>query len=78
MSRLVGVLYRKGQILDKIQDCVDYVSANCFYCNKCWHCFVTKKLQKEASKKNLKSSEKQWWSIECKTGANPEPYLVSH
>ena len=56
MAKLVGALNRKEEILNKIQDCVDYVSANCFYCNNCWHCLVTKKFQKEASKKKLKTS----------------------
>ena len=61
---LAGIIYRKEEIIKIIQDCVDYVCEHCFYCNSCWKCMVTKKLQKEASEKNLKSSEKKWWSIE--------------
>ena len=78
MAKLVGVLYRKEELLEKIQDCVEYVSANCFYCNNCWNCLVTKKFRKDASEKKLKTSDKQWWSIEWKTGENPTPFLVSH
>ena len=80
MAKLVGIIYSKESILEKNQDCVNHVSANCFYCNKCWNCLVTKKLQKEASKKKLKPSSIKWWSICCKTGKKGEniPYLVSH
>ena len=63
MAKLVGIIYSKESILEKIQDCVNHVSANCFYYNKCWNCLVTKKLQKEASKKELKTSSIKWWSI---------------
>ena len=78
MAKVVGIIYKKEEILSKIQDCVNFVSANCFYCNDCWQCHVTKDLQKEASKKKLKTSDKKWWSIEWKTGKNPTPFLASH
>ena len=32
MAKLVGILYSKETILEQIQDCVNSVSANCFYC----------------------------------------------
>ena len=55
---LAGIIYRKEEIIKTIQSCVEYVSENCFYCNNCWKCLVAKKLQKEASEKNLKNFEK--------------------
>ena len=45
---LVGVIYRKEEMLEIIQDCVEYVCKHCFYCNNSWECMVTKKLQQEA------------------------------
>ena len=75
---LAGIIYRKEEIIGIIQDCVDFVSTHCFYCNSCWECLVAKKLQKEASEKNLKNTEKKWWSIEFILRKDPIPYLVSH
>ena len=68
MTKLVGIIYSKESILEKNQDCVNHVSANYFYCNKCWNCLVTKKFQREANKKKLKTSSITWWSICWKTG----------
>ena len=62
-AKLYYMIERKQYVIKQIQDCVDYVTANCFYCNKCWYCLVTKKLEKEADKKKLKSSDVEWWSI---------------
>ena len=80
MTKSVGIIYSKESVLEQIQDCVDKVTTNCFYCNQCWNCTVTKKPQKEASKKKLKTRSIKWWSICWKTGkkGNPIPYLVSH
>ena len=75
---LVGVIYRKEKMLSIIWDCVEYVCEHCFYCTNCWECMVTKKLQKEASEKNLKNSDKMWWSVKFIPGKDPFPYLVSH
>ena len=69
-SMIIG----KEYVLKEIQACVDYVCANCFFCDNCWKCLVTKKLQKEAAKKKLKSSEVGWWSINWvkdKSGNSP-------
>ena len=78
MAQIVGVTYSKEEILNRIQDCVNFVSASCFYCNNCWQCHVTKELQREASKKKLKNTDQKWWSIAWKAGKNPTPFLVSH
>ena len=55
MAKLYYMIERREEVLKQIQRCVDYVGANCFYCNNCWNCLVTKKLQNEASKKGIKS-----------------------
>ena len=80
MAKLVGFIENKESILKQIQDCVDYVATNCLYCNECWNCLVTKKLQKEASEKKLKTSSIKCRSICWKTGKKGKtiPYLVSH
>ena len=69
---LYYVIEKREEILKKIEECVDYVGANCFYYNKCWQCRVTKILQREASKKGMKTCKKgmkifnsdiKWWPI---------------
>ena len=79
---LYYVIEKREEILKKIEECVDFVGDNCFYCNKCWHCRVTKMLQREASKKGLKSfnSDIKWWSIDWYKGKNGEnlPKLNCH
>ena len=78
--KLYYMIERREDILKQVKGCVDYVAANCFYCKNCWYCLVTKKLQKEADKKGLKTSDIQWWSIKWSTDkkGNNIPQLVSH
>ena len=66
MAKLVGFIENKESILYQ-------------YCNECWNCLVTKKLQKEASEKKLKTSSIKGRSISWKTGKKGKtiPYLVS-
>ena len=74
------MIEKKEYVLKHIQNCIDYVAANCFYCNNCWYCLVTKKLQKESDKENLKKTDIEWWSIKWTTDkkGNNIPRLVSH
>ena len=55
MISLWCIIERREEVLKQIERCIDYVGANCFYCNKCWYCHVTKTLQREASKKGIKT-----------------------
>ena len=63
---LYCIIEKRENVLQKINNCVEYVGLNCFYCNQCWYCQVTKTLQREASKKGIKTfnSDIDWWSIE--------------
>ena len=65
-SKLVGIIESRESILRQIEQCINYVSQNCFYCNNCSECSVTSKLQKQSNKKGLKTFNKhiKWWSIE--------------
>ena len=49
------IIEKREEVLDKIEQCVDHVGLNCFYCNRCWFCHVTKTLQREAAKKVIKT-----------------------
>ena len=79
-TELFYMIQEKEYVIKQIQNCVDHVECHCFYCNNCWYCLVTKKLQREADKKKLKSSTTDWWSVKGtkdKKGNNI-PQLVSH
>ena len=82
MAKVCYMIEKREEVLKQIQRCVDYVGANCFYCNECWNCLVTKKLQKEADKKGIKlfNSNIKWWSIKWEVSKKGEsiPQLVYH
>ena len=65
-SKSVGIIESREFILRQIEQCINYVSQNCFDCNNCWECSVTSKLQNKSNKKGLKTFNKhiKWWSIE--------------
>ena len=72
------MIEKREEILKKNEECVDYVDANCFYCNKCWQCCVTKR---EATKKGMKSFNSDIkWSIDWYKGKDGEnlPKLNYH
>ena len=79
-AMLYHKIIRKEYIVKQIQKCIDYVSEHCFYCKSCCYCLVTKKLQKEADLKKLKTSNIEWWSIKWKKNKKRQniPQLVSH
>ena len=66
MSHLFCIIETREQILEKIEQAVEYVGLNCFFCNVCWHCHVVRELQKEATRAGLRSfnSDLKYWSID--------------
>ena len=75
------IIEKREDIINKIDEFLDYVCVNCFCCNRCWHCSVIYKLQREASKKGLQSfnSYSKWWSIEwIKEGEHYMPKFFYH
>ena len=70
MFSVCCIIEGREEVLEKIGQCVDYVGLNCFYCNRCWFCHVTKVLQQQASKKGIKTfnSDIVWWSIDWYKG----------
>ena len=67
-ANLAGIIESRDSILSKIEQAVTYVSENNFYCNGCWQCYVTSRLQKELNRKGLKTFNKhiKWWTIVLK------------
>ena len=80
MSHLFCIIETREQIIDKIDQAVEYVGLNCFFCNVCWHCHVVRKLQKEVGRVGVKTfnSDLKYWSIDWYKNKNSEyiPKLV--
>ena len=68
------IIQKREEVLDKIEKYLDFLVLNCFKCNRCWHCRVTEKLQREAASKgvNTFNSDIDWWSIDWYVDENWE------
>ena len=66
MFSVCCIIDRRQEVLEQIDQCVEFVGLNCFHCNRYWYCHVTKTLQREASGKGIKTfnSDIAWWSID--------------
>ena len=66
MSHLFCIIEKREQILEKIEQAVEYVGLNCSFCNVCWHRHVVRELQKEAGRVGLRTfnSDLSYWSID--------------
>ena len=74
MAELFCIIEKREEILEKIDQAFDFVSLNCFFCNVCWHCCVTRKLQKESVRVGIKTfnSDIKYWSIDWQKNENSE------
>ena len=63
--QLIGILESRDCLLSRIMAAIDWVSERCFYCQKCRECAITSRLQKEVTRKDLKTfdSHVKWWSV---------------
>ena len=63
--QLIGILESRDCLLSRITDAIHWVSETWFYCQKCRECAVTSRLQKEVTRKGLKtfSNHVKWWSV---------------
>ena len=66
MSHKFCISEKREEVLKMIDQSIEYFGLNCFFCNICWHCCVTRNLQTQAALKGIKTfnSDIKYWSID--------------